>query len=234
MGVKTRLKLITEALQLAGDTSLDARAVEWIDDALRAVYDSAEWPFLRKRFTHTPTAGTKTFTFGNGSITTDRVFKILTASYTYLTSASGQVELYDGMDLQAADDPSINTAITPGAPDYAYLSNPENPYAWVWQFARPTQHPYTFLIWAQITPVLANSDSAVPIYPNDRTIMKSLYVEALRHQDDARLSAEERLLQQMIEADRVKYLSAGTQRPNIGLASHRFAQRSKRRSPFGE
>jgi hypothetical protein len=233
VGVKTRVVLIGEALELAGNTSLTLRAEQWIDMALVRLSMGAPWPFLMKRANIAVTAGSSSFILGNGTGTSARVARINRVTYTDSTGFRGTLDaLVQAENLDAADDPSINTLITNGAPAMGYLSNVTDAFDWRVSFDRKTDKAYTFVAAHQIIHAVLTGDSDVPQFPNDRTIVQALIVEAMFHAKDERYLTAAQMLRDMISEDMVAMAQASTTSPNIGLANHSATTGKKSRSSW--
>jgi hypothetical protein len=218
MGIKTRAQLISEALELAGDTSLVPRAQMWMDMALLPLYTGAPWSFCNKRFTVSKVAGNTSIAIGNGGITPLRIFRIKSVSYIFGSQSQGELELIN--DDPTLSDDAINNALIKSARPYtAYVNNSGDPFAWTILFNAPIDKGYTFSVQTHYIPDPLTSDNQKPIYPNDDTIIHSLYVAALIHQQDQRRFTEEQIRRGKIQEDRVTYLNAAAQSPNIGLSS---------------
>lgn len=219
MGSLTRDTIVSEALQLAGNTGLTSRANVWLQAFLDQVYSSHRWPFLRSRYGPTNiTAGTTSVTAGGsgGTITTDALNGIwrLRIADSVNNGMKRDLNIEDADSIHPEDDPAWVDTTSRSVPTVALVA----PSAtvnnqWVISFKPVPDKTYRLLTVAGLRPA-AIGGPTTPFYPNDETLIQSVYVQALRHQNDERFAAEWDVLRTMIAADRVKF----GRRPGAGRA----------------
>lgn len=187
MGTQTRANLVSEALLIAGNPTLTARANLALNRQLRRTYMSWPWPFLVKRAKIDMAAGSQGTLFGggNGGVTLevqrviDPIF-LYTADYS--TQARPRVVPITGGNL--IGDESINNPAT-------FIGQPQqfkvrSSGTWgVWQIV-PLPFPdkayklaIDYIVQPADIPVDSSGDNTTPTYPNDETIIQMILYEAL-------------------------------------------------------
>lgn len=226
MGEFTTAEIITEGLELAGDTSLTLRALNWLNMSLRRVYAQHPWPFLKTRYGPiTLTAGSSSFLFGNGSNTVDKILRIERIRVASPTNNSfkGEMLVNDDEDTDAADDPSWLDSNSSGLPSRALIeAEPTVAHSWTVSFETNLDKAYRVLIRARRLPEYVDP-SEIPVYPSDATMIHMVYVYALRHMTDERWIAEEQILNQMVTSDKVTF-KAGVN-SKVRLSRRKFNRR---------
>lgn len=222
MGLLTFDQIVTEGMELGGNTGLTARASVWLQVWLRRQLGSWKWPHLPSRYgPYTVAQGVSSFAIGNGTLTADKLIKInrVMVADTTNNGLKGEVTIYDDQQMEAQDEPLWQDVNSPGLPKRVVLE----PLSWGWtiRFDVPLDKAYRFIVVAQQMPV-SGTGSAVPPYPNDETMIQAVFCQVLRHQEDPRLNDEEAKLRGMEAQDRVVY---GRQPTKLNLARSRFRPR---------
>jgi len=233
MGSMTRSTLISEALELAGDTSLTPRAVQWFNAALAELYAAAPWSFVCRWFgPHNVPAGSTSLIAGTAiGDDADSFVPVRIHSIIKLQCADGANEplevALDATDLlPASSNPLLPLAPRQGQPPKrAYVAEPGNAGAWTVTFEYPTDRAYSFAVYAHIIPNDLTSDSDRPAYPNDDTIMAAIRAKAYEHQKDG-LGFNE-VYRAKVAADRLLYLKTTNAHAALRL-SPRFSPAPRR------
>ncbi len=227
MGQMTNTDIISEALELAGNSGLTARAQVWLNTWLQRVYTHWAWPFLRNHYGPFDIAvGAQSLAFGNGAQTTDRIHSVNRALLTDPVSGvvSTELKLSGSSKVPAPDMFTSVSASNLGRPHTLHVVPvAATPGQWTLYFSpRPSQATRLVLV-AQYTPEFLDVDDT-PLYLNDETMIQAVYAQALRHQQDERWQAEDAVLRRMIAADRTVH-GGGADEIGPGLDTTRFAQR---------
>lgn len=231
MGAMTRGTLISEALEIAGDTSLTPRAQAAFNAALLRIYASAPWPFLRRRLGPTTVnAGTRTVNVGTGAV----IFpvRIHSVEKAWLGDPRGRsepypLEVYNSDGLDGAE-PLLTPNMGRGRPQSLICTQTESS-AWAWslEFEKPVDQAYPMLLLAHVIPNDLTDNTQTPIYPNDLTLLQAIKLYALEHQSDERWMVENGKLESFIENDRAIYLKLSQTNSKVPL-SNRFKPYSRR------
>lgn len=231
MGQLTRLQIITRGLAKASaPTALAAEAVYWLNAWLRSTYMAWPWPFLQKRLpAFSLAAGTQSFLLGAGSggIAT-QVQRVIDPMRIYAVdySARGNVRVQriaGGSPESLTDDETVNNPATyKGQPEH-FKARMDNGVWGKWTMI-PTPVPeraYLLAIDYVELPdeidVTSGGDSTKPIYPNDRTLIQAVVVDAMQHREDPRYDANLAVLASMVADDRVKAGSSPGINDRVGL-----------------
>lgn len=231
MGTKTRARLISEALELAGNTSLVPRAKQWLDTIMVELWASAPWHFARKRYTLSLPAGTSSIAIGEPASTPDEDMVRSIDSIVPVVNGKARDPLITSIqgdgDIDHDPDLMVRSA---GIPEAATLQNYGDPYAWNIRLDRPTDRTITFVIDVFLVPRGLENDNDIPRYPNDETIIQALIVKAVKHSPVEGMDwrSEQAVLDRMKAEDRVIYLKSSIQSPNIGLSSRFSSQRARK------
>lgn len=229
MGEMTRGTIVTRGLQHAGNTSLSALANDWLNAWLDSVYTSWPWPFLKKRRTGLAlSTGTHTLSFGNGSSgVTLRVQRVLdpVRLYNSTYTARSLVRLRSEAATPVEDDEvMVDSTVNRGLPNFVKaIPDESTKYKWSLIFNRAADKDYLLAVDYIDIPAQLTGDSDIPRYPNDRTMMKAVEVEALRHQKfHGQYRAELDVLAGMVVDDRLKHGSILGMNDEWGLDPNTF------------
>lgn len=212
MGSATLSTLVSEGLLMAGDTRLTDRAKVWLKDWLRSQAAAFPWPVLHREKSGVALAlGSQSVAFGNGSEVTPQVVKIHDPIFVYDSTFSTRQNVRirparsDTLDW---DETINNSATNRGTPNYAKITPfVGTPGKWTVTFDRAADKAYLLKFFYLELPA-DPGDSAVPWYPNDRTMKKVIEVEALRYRKDPEHASALEVLAMMVTEDRVKYSSS--------------------------
>lgn len=215
MGKLTRAQIVSEGLLAAGDARLTSRANIWLNAWLRSQYAGFPWPFLlRSKAGIALATGSNSFDIGEGSGgVTEGVRRIIDPIfiYTSLKNVKSQVRIYSATEVGAHDDPDMNdSALHRGVPERARVTaSPTVVGKWTITFDKWADRDYLVKVqfYAQPTDIdtAAAGDSSVPLYPNDRTLMKLVECEALRYKKADNYASEFDVLTAMVVDDRMKF-----------------------------
>lgn len=215
MGQYTRSKIITEGLLAAGDSSLTKRAYSWLNGWLRSNYAGFMWPFLmREKAGLELNQGEQTLAFGVGSggetlevrRLTDPMF-IYDSGYTTRSNIRIRSFLNDNPLLdESVNDPANNV----GLPAYVKVRPYPGTYGkWDLVFDKAADKNYLVKVSYVVQPADiaedVSGDSTIPLYPNDRTMVKLIEVEALKYKKADNYPVEREVLSAMVVDDRMKY-----------------------------
>ena len=208
-------EIISEGLLLAGDTSLTTRAVVWLNQWLRSQYRAWPWPFLQTRasgLTLSASSGSMTVGSGIGGVTPD-IQRVIDPVYLYTTAktirGTLRIQQLNSGPIEADIDARLSTRT--GTPTSLKLRPSNSVYGrWLFIFDPIPDQAYLFSFDYLQQPddeatAAASGGTAIPLYPNDRTMVQAVMVHALKYMADERLLPEQELLRVMCLDDRVKY-----------------------------
>lgn len=237
MGALTRGTLVSEGLLIAGDDSLVTRAGVWLNAELRKIYLSWSWPFLNKQSTTvTMAANVASFDFGAGSTETLEVSRILdpvnfyTADYgTKSVARIRQFRDHNESSDEILNKPSTNV----GLPTLVRVI-PSNTVYGKWT-VKPSPIPdrlLSLIFNYLVLPANISSDSDIPIYPNDATLLQAVVAATCKFKSDsdagwqARATSEAQTLTSMLKEDRATFGSVPGINARVRLASDVYKTRS--------
>ena len=231
MGELTRDLIVSEALELAGNTGLTSRANVWLNAALKSLYMGWDWPFLPtgSGATVALAAGTTYTDIGDGasSVTEQlaRINRILVAEPSK-TGYKGEAFITP-LDEVAPEDhplflPSTQTGIPTKATVEAGSGGTVGYGKWRCHWNPIPDRALLLAFGYRKLPSNLSSGSALPLYPADDTLIQAVFVRALEHQEDERWVVEEQKFQAMVKKDRLKFGRAPGQGIRLGLSKKRF------------
>lgn len=218
MGALTRTEIITQALNLAGDSSLDTLAVAWLNQWLKRTYAAWPWPFLQTQKTGLSLpagSGSVSVGAGAGSVTLP-VLRIYDPLFVYNTAkttrAEARVKAY--IPQRVDDNPELMQTTETGLPSRFGVRMSTSTWGQWSLYPMPfPDRDYLLTFTYQFCPAdLGASD--IPIYPNDDTLVQAVIATALKYIAAAdstfarRLQMEEALLREKEGLDRINF---GTQ-----------------------
>ena len=189
--------LISTALKKLGNETITADAEVWIFTILDRLYEDFKWPFLEKIAT-----GNLTASQSSVALPSDFQEPWDVDSFVVIDSNGA----YHSLDFftQYDQDLVVNPSLT-GTPQVALI----NLQAMTW---RPYPLPatsYTYQVRYKYKPATDVYDGSyanfTPVFPNDKILIQSLFVEGLQHEDDDRYVPELQILQQMIKQYKGKF-----------------------------
>lgn len=212
MGQLTRAQIVSAGLNKAGDTSLTTLANTWFNAWLRSQYRAWPWPFLHRRSSAISlAAGTTSLSVGAGSngvtLEIQRILDpIRVGDSTYSTKKDARiVALVNGP--QDYDENLNDPALTRGLPDRFKIRADSSLWGkWTLiPYPVPDKAYRIYLDYLE-QPADISADATVPLYPNDRTMIQAVLVDALQYMDEGnRYQAELEILGSMVVDDRAKY-----------------------------
>lgn len=215
MGKLTRAQIVSEGLLAAGDARLTSRANVWLNAWLRSNYAGFPWPFLLRSVAGVALdTGDNQIELGGGSGgVTAGIRRIIDPMYVYTSDkrTRRQVRIYSATEVSVLDDPDLNdSSERRGLPSKARVKSDASTWG---------KWTVTFDVWADRDLLVkvqyyeqpddidtsSGGDSTIPIYPNDRTLMKCVEAEALRYKKADNYQNELDVLAAMVVDDRMKY-----------------------------
>lgn len=219
MGALTRAELVDEGTNLAGNSSLTTRANTWFNAWLRSQYRAWPWPFLQKRVSGVPLASASSSLLlgvGSGGVALE-IQRIIDPVQIHKADYSGRglvrIRQSSGSVIQNWDESTNNPATNLGMPQVLKVVTDTVWGRWVlypWPIP-DVAYLLSFDYFEQPADMVQGSvgDVLVPIYPNDRTMIQAVYVDALKYEsageDSSSYRAELEVLAAMVRDDRLKY-----------------------------
>lgn len=231
MGTRTLSSIITEGLELAGNTGLTARARAWVNSFVNTAHARHNWHFLRQRYGPFNIAkGDKSITLGDGTNITDKITHIrrIYIADTVDSGFKGELTVTEAGEDEAADIPDWIDGDSQGTPLRAYVepASATSMYQFKAFFAPVPDKAYRIQVLAQRKHADlsegGSDDGNTVFYPNDDTLIHAVYVAALRHQDDPRFAVEEQALMRKVTADYISFGKPPGQAPKLRLSSRVF------------
>lgn len=200
MGTLTRDTIVSEALELAGDTSLTNRANVWLNLFLRSEYRAWDWDFLKRQTVLTLASGAVSASMSLTRATMAKVLNVYAHRPAGTIGASLELRrkltkagLYAGLDSEKHP-LLVRTSGESGAPEYwGFDSRTATGLIYVWP--RADQAYSLDVEWVETPADPGASD--LPTYPDDETMVQAVFVKALKHLQDERAGEEESKLEVM-------------------------------------
>lgn len=195
---------------LAGDTSLTARAIVWLNQWLRSQYMAWNWPFLyRKASGLTLASATGTLAVGGGSGgVTPFIQRIFDPIYLYTSDKQnrGNVRFREVVGGDVSFDEDARATTQTGKPLTVKGRRNATIYG-TWDLVFDPIPDRTFLISFDYLhqPADLNGTTDIPVYPNDRTLVHAIASMALLHMGDERASEMRDVVASMNVDDRNKF-----------------------------
>lgn len=214
MAQATCAQLISEALLLAGDSSLTSRAVVWLNQWLRSQYMAWPWPFLKRRASGLSlSAGTGTLLVGagNGGVS-NLIQRIYDPIYLYTPDkqTKGVVRFQELLGGDIAFDEDARPTTQTGIPTRVKGNPHTTAGAWQLVFDPIPDRAYLISFDYTLQPAdeatsAGSGGSAQVLYPNDRTIVHAIASMALAYMKDEGAAEMRALAATMAVDDRTKY-----------------------------
>lgn len=232
MGTLTHAEMVTEALELAGNTGLTTRAQKWLGMVLRRLNEKFTFPqtVSIKEIVEVD-AGDDGFSVGRAasadafaSQQVNGIQRVLMCSEALNDWEDLTVEFIGNLSAQTA---SISSAV--GRPQVAIIETDSASQAnFEVSLVPPPDRPYRLIVIANAVGLeqAVYSASVVNPYPDDLTVVQGIYALALKHQQDERAASEWALFEDMEKKDRVRYGNMNHASSKIGLGGPH-----KRRNP---
>lgn len=213
MGVLTGTEVISHGLTLAGNTNLTAIAAVELRIWLKKLQDSADWRFFTTRYgPFALAAGTSSFEFGDGTKTPDRIdfIRRVVLADSLNTGFRSEVDIVDDDAIGNGEDPLLVDSTNTGLPGRLLVTPATSGsytgrWRWLVQLPVSTDRATRVIITARQSAASSFSSASTPWYPNDKTMTQVVFVMALRHQNDERVTVEENRLKGMEMEDLVRY-----------------------------
>lgn len=222
MGQLTFDTIVSEGLLLAGNDSLTSRAEVHLRSWLRSQYAAWPWPFLQRRQSNIAwAADVPSLAVGAGTNITLEVQRLTSLT---LHSADKSVArrcvirpLVEG-EPEYRDEDAQNTATNRGVP-FSFKTRPDASLWGKWTLYPDVIPDRALLLSVDhvVMPANISSGSTVPIYPNDRTMIQAVAVDALNYMKHANRFDELGVLANMVRDDRIKFGVAPGINDRMGL-----------------
>jgi len=228
MALVTNDELITEALELAGDSSLKQRALFWLNRWVISESNKVPWPHTL--VTHGPVSvsgGTSRLLLGlEGSELMNRVHSIRGIRRWSSAAGAGRGMHFNGSE--EVRDQSPGAWMREFSRDTGMQVNTEDlgNSTWALNFSPVSNAQMDLLLYLKLVPEVQELGQVSP-YPNHETLVQALYCYALKHQNDERQMAEENKLQRMVQEDRAVFLKLGGNNQRMNLSSRTFPGRRR-------
>jgi len=176
----TRGEIITEALNLAGNTQITTRAQSWLNYILEELYSLYTWVFIEK----------------NSNFSTNQASYALPTDFLYqlnmrITVGNSQSPL---IYLPLPEYDSLTKSTTSeGTPQYYTIDNETKKII----FYPSPDTAYTYDFRYLYLPTALTSDSETPAFILARILVQAVYCEALKYLDDERYMQALQVLTQM-------------------------------------
>jgi len=214
MGQKTRTQIITAGLEKAGDTSLSTLAVTWFNAGLRSrLYAGWPWPFLQEPITGLVLgAGVTSLTVGAGTNYALEIRRIMDPIWvgdsTYQTRARARIRTLTGGSAETHEaliDPNQGR----GTP-IQFKARMDRTLWGRWKLIPYPVPDKAYLVHLDVIvqPADTTSDSDIPVYPNDETLIKLVEHAALEYMHGSNSPEAQAALDQltsMVIGDRGRY-----------------------------
>lgn len=227
MALATNEELITEALELAGDSSLKPRALFWLNNWVASESGKVPWPHtLQTVGPLVADGGATQFLLGASGDLLNRVHSVRGLRHT---TGAGLV----GAQLHFRDSEEVRGMATSAwLREFERTSglqvNLQNKGKGVWavNFSPALTRSLSFMAYLQLIPA-TQTLLEVSDYPNAETLVHAIYCAALKHQNDERQMVEETKLMRMVSEDRAVYLKLGGSSQHFPLSSRTFPGRRR-------
>jgi hypothetical protein len=233
MGALTHAQLVTESLEMAGNTGLTTRAQTWLGLVLRYLFGKFDFPVQignAQPVVMSLAAGTATLTLPTvaGSPVTYAMKRVM-------VTPSGS---RDWRDIGIFEQSSLPPGNVPDDIDSTYkatlpsrVGRPSSVFVKAAQdglqlaFSPVPDGAYFVLLVAEgftLSTVTSYSAASVNMYPDDLTVMQGVTAMALKHMNDERAPAEWQLFEKMAGQDRVRYGMMNGANSPVGLNPRHF------------
>lgn len=231
MGVLTHVQLVSEALELAGNTGLSSRAQVWLGLVLRNLFEKFTIPqqvSLLEAGALTP--GTGVYQAGGVGALVFAGLPVRGIRRILLTSPTGSSErelaVINGANFEAGE---LSLAPTVGQPQRVFVTAEVDSFLLLFD-PKPDQ-AYLAVVTADTVPAapLVYNASSVNLWPDDLTVIQGIYALALKHQQDERAASEWSIFEDMMKKDRVRYGNLNRDNSKVALGGpHRLRTPSNR------
>lgn len=238
MGVMTHVQLVTEALELAGNTGLATRAQTWLGLVIRRLHEQFSFPQQDQvKGVKSVAAGVSSINLGSGvggSADLFAGFPVRGIKQVFLASNS---TLDDWEELTPApirqlSVAALNAQVRTARPQF-FISEPYQDGFTLGLSPVPDQTYRLLVVVDSRGWTLGQySANAVNYYPDDATVVQGIYAYALKHQQDERAGEEMGEFLSMAKQDRVRYGNMNNENKVVKLGGpHVAAARDKNRGP---
>lgn len=199
MGQLTRGIIIKEGMLLGGDDTIQVRVNTWLQEWLDSQYRAWPWPFLQQRASNVALAtGTQAVAFGNGAVVATPVQRVLSPIYVgssdYGTKARAYVSQLGDHDTdqdETLNNPSTfrglpaHFRVRPSATTWGTWSLIPLPFPDKAYVAHVDYLMQPAALSAIVSTTDLAADTAVPLYPNDRTMIQAVKTAVLEWNKNA-------------------------------------------------
>lgn len=243
MGRLTHSQIVTEAIELAGNTGLTTRAQKYLELILRDLYEKSPWPFSglgtiddAPITPQTIASGVQTLQLGAGGGGLDTTVRsvrrvwICTNGQTDFTEL--QVEHISTMDMPVRAYTGVS-GVSNGRPLRCLVHLNTNNSMTLYFDPKPNK---TYAVWTMtegyLTSLGTYSASLVSAYPNDLTVVQGVFAMCLKHQQDERYGVEWAEYLRMAKEDRARFMQASNANSRMRLSPRSFRPRRTGRDPW--
>ncbi len=246
MGQLTHDQIVTEAIELAGNTGLTTRARMWLGLILRELLEKFPAPLIGvgggigstpPNAPTTVTAGSTFVTVGGTSVgnTTRSVRRVWLCTNGQTDFVELQVEHFSTMDMPPRAYNGV-VGVARGRPLRVICQGVEaDSLSYVKLFFDPIPDK-TYALWflsdSWITAQGAYLGGSVSMYPNDLTIVQGVYAMCLKHQADERFASEWAEFRRLASEDRARWMNASNANTRMRLSPRSFRPRNSKRNPW--
>lgn len=231
MGQLTRDEIVSNGLNLAGKTSLTTLANTWLNAWLKSTYEAWPWPFLLKQATGISlTSGATSLTLGSGSGGISGLIQnifdpIFVYSSDFRTRGEARVRQLLTGPVEKENYVSDPTTIKGLPSQFKCRESDTTEGQWTLQPYPLPQQDYLLSVNYKLTPAAISSGSSIPRYPNDRTLMQAVMVEALKYMGDERYGEALDVLRSLVNEDKMKSGNKTGSNDVLGLDEGVFRRR---------
>ena len=204
MPASTLAEIVSEGLLQAADTSLTNRAIFSFKKWLRSQAIAFLWPQCKVESVVAFGGALSILQIGGGlGGITNEIQRINDPLKIYAASSPTLADFANVRIQTDWDNALVNNTQGTGKPENAIVRQVFGTKgAWNITFNRTSDKAYTVLMSSYQIPEIATVNS-IPWYPNDRTMVQSVYVEALKYKKDSNYMEQLDLLAHMVQQDKV-------------------------------
>lgn len=210
MGIKTRAEIVAEGMSTAGRDDLTTQANGWLQNWLNSVAASWDWAILRRESTVSLSSQQKDIGNGQGGIS-DRILRVVNEIWWYTTDQTSQGRV-NVRDQNASPLDTIQPTTTIGSPASVRILKPSLGVARL-NFEPTPDKTYNLFVPYQILGTQLSSDTDIPWYENDETMIQAVAFKTHEYADgkDAPTTqAAQQQLSMLLNNDKYRYgISAG-------------------------
>lgn len=225
MGNLTRLQIVQQGTLQAERDDADTLAAGWLQRWLNSVAAAVPWPMLTKEAIGV-TVTTPSLTVGDGSGgVTAKILRILDNTWIYPSGRTARAaRLRIRTQLTDPNDRVYPTTTGVGKPDSARVFQ-ESLGQWTMYFNNVPDQTYSLTLAHIIQGAQLSSDTDVPWYPNDETMIQAVAFSTHRYfdgKDAPETQAVQEDLAAMFASDKLRYGAVNGINDKLQLNPTRF------------